>query len=372
MCGARKSSDDCSDNCRGTQSSSSHGDLDKYTENFDKIISNFGSLTGALIDVSMDAGRDLNEKAKEWSQNWFLHPKSHEDGDFFELNKENRNPGFKFPSFYETRASGDETPDSRLANFQDFWKNSTFLQNAHGRLGSTPFGYRAYKGPSIRQYHDCLDKDGKTVWDEQGYWRCLFPQSEVPVDLLDLKRKFLGTAIMTREDFDQRVKEVGETETKPVIDLKESGKFFNKFEDYLGWKRAEYQETEKRRQEEARLRKEERERAWKLARGNNAAAANTTATSDNTTKDRYVALSSVNSNLFTDEETNEVKLIETKKQCFNDGNCIFTKITKSKPVGSAEWVKVEEHTEDLPANKSGDNNGSDKNGSINNKGWFWK
>ncbi|KAI3404860.2 hypothetical protein KGF56_002377 [Candida oxycetoniae] len=350
MCGTKKSDDL---NADAVSKASSHNeDLEKYVESFDKIISNIGSLTNAIVGVSLDASREINDKAKRWSETWFS--KSRNDRDYgydYDELAEGSKDSVAFPPFYETRDAGNNNcfpKDIVPPILQDFWKNNLFWQGEPLKLSSFPFGYRAYKGPSIRQYHDCLDKQGKSIWDEKGYWRCLFPASEFSTRLLDFKKNYLQDSIITKEDFFEKMKQVGETEDKPIIDLQDQGKFFNKYEDYLGWKRNQYVEKEKKEKE-----KEKEQEKKALLQLKNAGL---------DTQDRYLTSNSVSSKLFTDEDTNEVKLLETRKQCFSDGNCTLTKITKSKPIGSAQWVSEEEHTEDI----RGENDGK------GNKGWFWK
>lgn len=325
-------------------SSNSISDLDKYVESFDKIVSNIGSLTNAIVDVSMDAGRELNDKAREWSSNWLFNPKDSNDYNDFNDSKPHF---FNFPPFYQTR-DADLNTESGGSTLTDLWNNNGFGRDFPFKFGSTPFGYRAYKGPSTRQYNDCLDKHGKSLWDDRGYWRCLFPEAEVPVDVLDFKKKYFGDSVVTKEDFFKYMNELGANENSRAIDLKEKGTFFNTYEDYLVWRQDKFSELKKKREEEAKTRAANRSKVLELLKQKQSEVA------DN---DKYVTSTSIKSNVFTDLDTNEVKYIETKQECFNDGNCVVTKITKLKPIGAADWTNVEEHTESSP---------------NSNKGWFWK
>ncbi|KAI5951146.1 hypothetical protein KGF54_004220 [Candida jiufengensis] len=392
MCGRRNNSDSIDSQLQQPQNNSNNNnypfpndELDKYVESFDKVLSNIGSITNAIVDVSMDAGRELNDKAKQWSYNWLFNNNTNNNSkdefenfineaynDVYEYNKDDqKKQNYKFPPFYQTRDSGFDKNSSIGSSFKEFFENSPFLQNAHLKFGATPFGYRSYKGPSIRQYHDCLDKQGKTVWDDQGYWRCLFPESTVPVDLLKFKSNYFKDSIITKEDFMNEMQKLGENEKNSVIDLKSNGKFFNKYEDYLDWKKDQFVEYKKKKQikqEEAR-----QARAKLIEESQQKQLQNKNTTKDNSIVSKFITSSSIKSNMFTDSETNEIKLIENKKECYNDGNCIFTKITKSKPIGSRDWVNVEEHVENSNTNVSSNDNGVNglSNGQ-NNKGWFWK
>ncbi|KAI5967710.1 hypothetical protein CANMA_002890 [Candida margitis] len=339
------------------ESGNSVDDFDKCVESFDKIVTNLGSLTNAIVDVSIDAGRELNDKAREWSFNWLFNPKKTCDDDYY--NYEDRKPHFfNFPPFYQTR---DADLNSSQAESNGWWgNNGRFGYNFPFKFGNTPFGYRAYKGPSTRQYHDCLDKRGQSLWDEQGYWRCLFPEAEVPVDVLDFKRKYFADSVVSKEDFFKYMNELGASEQNKVIDLKEKGKFFNTYEDYLAWRQDKYSEFKKRKDDEAKARATARSQVLESVKQKHseAAAAAAVGIDDN---DKYVTSTSVKSNVFTDLDTNEVKYVETKQECFSDGNCVVTKITKSKPIGTTDWANVEEHTES-----------SSDSGNNANKGWFWK
>ncbi|KAG5421016.1 hypothetical protein I9W82_000106 [Candida metapsilosis] len=337
MCNKRdKNSTYFDDSNKSDLDSSNVTDLDKYVESFDKIVSNVGALTNAIVDGSVDVGRELNDKAREWSFNWLFNPRDNDYGE--------RKPHFfNFPPFYETR-DPDLNSESSQSGLSDLWRGN--FGNFPFKLGSTPFGFRAYKGPSTRQYNECLDKHGKSLWDDQGYWRCLFPEAEVPVDVLDFKKKYFGDSVVSKEDFFKYMSELGANENGKIIDLKDKGTFFNTYEDYLAWRHEKYSEMKKKREEEVKARTAKRSKVLEQLKQ----------TQDE--KDRYVTASSIRSNVFTDSEANEVKYVETKEECFNDGSCFVTKITKSKPIGASDWANVEEHTE----NSSGNNN----------KGWFWK
>lgn len=204
--------------------------------------------------------------------------------------------------------------------------------------GRTPFGIYSYKGPSTREYNDCLRKDGVSVWDSEGYWRCLFPNSEVPARLLDYKKNHLDGQILTKEDFTDAVRE-HKPSGDEVIDLGPKGVFFKQFTGYLNWKNAMYENARKQRED---TRKKIRESFSKPP-------------ADQASGDRAVVSSSVVSSMNSDYDTKEVVLRETKTEVFSDGTAVTKNITKTKPFGAREWVSVNEdvQTED------------------NKNGWFW-
>lgn len=73
-------------------------------------------------------------------------------------------------------------------------------------------GLKAYPTPSAQLYQKCLDKDGLSVWDDKGWWRCLFPKGSLD-----------GEHVLAKEDVlnDQSNK---------------FGLFFKDYTGYLDWK----------------------------------------------------------------------------------------------------------------------------------------
>lgn len=47
---------------------------------------------------------------------------------------------------------------------------------------SKPSNMWAYPVPSTKQYADCKELQGKSVWTREGVWRCLFPQDQLKLD----------------------------------------------------------------------------------------------------------------------------------------------------------------------------------------------
>lgn len=217
------------------------------------------------------------------------------------------------------------------------------LFNVFGTSGGrTPFGIFSHKGPSMREYNDCLRKDGTSVWDSEGYWRCLFPNSEVPVRLLDYKRNQLAGQILTKEDFDEAAQGY-QPNGDGAIDLGPKGMFFKQFNDYLNWKNAMYENVRKQR-EVSRKRMRESTFASEPV-------------GDRSLGDGPpgVISTSVRSSMDSNYDTNEVILRETKTEMFTDGTSTTKQVTRTKPFGGGEWTTVNEEV------RSDDT----KNG------WFW-
>lgn len=199
--------------------------------------------------------------------------------------------------------------------------------------GRTPFGIYSYKGPSAREYNDCVRKNGESVWDSEGYWRCLFPNSEVPERFLEYKRTQLAGQILTKEDFDEATHDYRGLDPT-VMDLGPKGVFFRQFGDFLNWKNAMY--------ENVRLQREATRTKMRELKAKN----------DST---RQVVSSSVQSEMNSDYDTKEVVLRETRTEVFDDGTSVTKNITKSKPFGAGDWITVDEDVQ----------NGDAKSG------WFW-
>ncbi|RLV90108.1 hypothetical protein JA1_004811 [Spathaspora sp. JA1] len=299
---------------------------ERFHRNVDRVKDNLKTLTETVWDVSSDIGKDLNDRAKKWSLQWL------KDEDIQEQQEK-----FKFPSFYQTRDSIENITQHPI--FGEIWNSIPSFGGF--RDGSTPFGYYSFKGPSMRQYHNCLEKNGKSIWDDKGYWRCLFPNGEVPIDMLNYKNKYLTSEILTKEDFYDAMNKLNVNENEARIDLQEKGSFFNKFEDYLNWKHVKYslQQQQKQQEQQKQLQEINKQSIESVAKSS----------------DKRVVSSSVKSQMYSDSETNETKMIEEKLECFEDGTCLTSKIIKSRPFDSNEWVTVEETHEE-----------KDKNG------WFWK
>ncbi|ODV93505.1 hypothetical protein PACTADRAFT_36118 [Pachysolen tannophilus NRRL Y-2460] len=123
------------------------------------------------------------------------------------------------------------------SNFDDFFNGIRikFFSNPfslnYQPLGDQSTGYWAYPSPSAETYEACKKKDGLSVWNENGYWRCLFPRAIIPPEKLN--------STLTKED---------------VLEDKnnEKGLFFQDFNKYLDWKA-----------HMRRLQREEREEKYK-------------------------------------------------------------------------------------------------------------
>lgn len=60
------------------------------------------------------------------------------------------------------------------------WKFQGF--GRHRRRGANEYGMWAYPVPTVKAFDKCTAKEGVSVWDKEGVWRCLFPQYSLPDD----------------------------------------------------------------------------------------------------------------------------------------------------------------------------------------------
>ncbi|ODV79427.1 uncharacterized protein CANTADRAFT_30118, partial [Suhomyces tanzawaensis NRRL Y-17324] len=344
---------------------------DEILNDVDDLKKNLTSIAKSVYNLTLHSVNEINEKTKgSWKFFDDLDKKTHERAN--ELADEylssgavvhgsevasNYNTGERaYPSFYEIRDHFHKqfSPFGEKDTFEGFvggpfgnW--SGFHDNFHGsfRNGKTPFGYYSHKSPSIRSYNDCMTKNGESIWDSKGYWRCLFPNSEVPVEYLRYKNENFPERILTKEDFNSAIKTASAQEKDGVIDLGEKGTYFRRLEDLMNWKSIMYQNA---REERANRRRRFHKQNQKL---------DEVATSQPATLDtpKQVVSSSLQSTYNMNSESKEVELNEIRTEYFSDGTLVTKTITKSKPLDAKDWVNVVENVEH-GANKS-------------NGGWFW-
>jgi hypothetical protein len=201
----------------------------------------------------------------------------------------------------------------------------------------TPFGYRA-RAPTEATYGDCIAKQGESVWDQDGWWRCLFPDAAVAPEFLKLKQTRFGDKVLTKDDFDAARLQHQVEPTALVFDLGSKGVFFRHLTDYLDWKR-------------------HKRAGWPreaaVPDAVEAAADATAESAVNTPTPSMVSVSvSLSYNL---DDRNEV-LKEVRHELLSDGTANTTRITKKRAPDSTEWVTVDESSELTPGK---------------GKGWFW-
>ncbi|KAG2733599.1 hypothetical protein G9P44_003124 [Scheffersomyces stipitis] len=374
-------------------------EFDKMVENIKDFKQNVSSFAKSVFHLTNESFSDFNDFAKDYSFNWLFDVDGDSSGHMNQMRKNVRNfftskdVGFDtvlseleesstgmdvdidaaFPKPYETRDAIHSSwckrnqggYDGISTGISDFYGGRfSDLISGSFRNGRTPFGYYAYKTPSTRAYNNCLNKAGESVWDSRGYWRCLFPNREVPVELLNYKQEKLRNTILTKEDLDNAILEKGvdETTSKGVVDLGEKGVFFRKFDDYLSWKNIMYANLRQQR-EEARKKYLERVKTAKEVQSQAQPPVETDSNERRVVSNSYQSFYTQNS------ETNEVELKEIKTESFNDGTSLTKTILKTRPLDAKDWVTVKESVSE---------NGKDTvfnpqldSGSKGTNGWFW-
>ncbi|GMM57429.1 Mpm1 protein [Maudiozyma humilis] len=111
-------------------------------------------------------------------------------------------------------------------------------------------GLYNYRTPSDTQFAQCMDSQGLSVWDANGWWRCLFPESIVRRNLPDLQ-DVESSMILTRE----------KVESDAAHHL---GLYFTDYTKYLLWKAQMNKVIEQRRGEELQ---KQQERVNELGQG---------------------------------------------------------------------------------------------------------
>lgn len=234
------------------------------------------------------------------------------------------------------QSESTESPSSS-SSFDDWWnKTDHVMDQAMGRVSSLispltneewfnnmfhiKFDYEsknanslwAFPVPSARQYERCKEADGKSVWNKDGVWRCLFPNDENY--------------------------------------SKVNGDYFKDYTGFLDWRRqmklAMVEERNKRRKE-----KEEQWSQWQQTNDNSSA---TGSSNNNNSGVKYISATEaekqgkkiISSSILNETVTKDDGSIETKqvvKKWYDDGTTSMTESINNN-----------------------NNHGDGKNG------WFWK
>lgn len=340
MCKSKKESSDASIDRQA--------EIDKLYSNLEEFQSSSNQVANAVVNIAKDVIYEFNEKAKDQSKNLFSQMDKESQDRYLNFRKQ-------FKTFFNEEDDDDRDAFPTFRTFRDRWinhrrewcnRNKTGINQDAGLLnplqdllsgsGRTPFGLYAYKTPSTQFYNDCVNKQGESIWDSQGYWRCLFPNKEIPLDFLRYKSDKLGSEILTKEDLDTAIQLNNVDPSSQTLDLNDQGLFFRKFDAYLNWKNLMYENVKIDKQKKMEKFLEENK---------------------DKTGEKHVISSSLQSNFSTNPDSNLVELNEIKTEVFSDGSSQTTKVAKSKPYGADKWDKVDETVE---------------NGDSSKKGWFWK
>lgn len=299
-------------------------EIDSFFGNINDLSNRFLTMTKKIVGQTCDHHRSLPR--------WWQSRDADED--------QNNGVDYFFSRPYQTHSSSVDhlEPFSILSRAPfDFFKG--FTESS----GVTPFGLFAYQGPSPKEYNTCMKKNGVSLWDNDGYWRCLFPNSQVPAKFLEYKRKHLTGQIVTKDDFEKDARS-SQANKDGAIDLGPKGVFFKLFNDLLNWQNSQYETA---RETPARQTHDFSELCERKPNSSSEAASLGVAG-----EKRVIGTSSQTS---TNIELGEVVSEETKTEYFSDGTSITNSVLKRKPQGADVWASVEEKSE------QGDNK----------PGWFW-
>lgn len=365
-------------------------DLDKFFENMNQLGGNMFSITKKLLAITSDSLSEFNDKAKTKSFNWLFDVNDDvaaaaksddayaDDYKEFKSNIKTMLKDFhpRIEEFvnkpYEDRTTAEGCDKKRWDwhshPLKEYWKHSF-------RNGQTPFGYYTYGTPSIRAYNDCVNKNGEMLYDSKGYWRCLFPNSEVPSEMLAYKKQNTPDQILTKEDFTSAKSENRSTE-EGVYDLGEKGTYFKNFDLYMNWKNIMYENVRRDRQERrekiiARRKQRLEDMQAKFKPEEKVAELEPKPVAAPVKSDKPIVSMSIQSTYSSDSDKNEIVLKEKKIEYFSDGTSTTKNITKTKPYDAKDWTSV---IENVDTSKVQDENlltselfdqESYKNG------WFW-
>lgn len=329
-----------------TMTSSDNNDPDDFFNNVSKLGNNVASLANHVVSYANSHVSEINDQAKaksfKWLQDLDKDEEFTQEVEEFKKNLKSMAEEFKpqlnqhvkeyFSRPYQTRTVADIKPENRAD--EGSWFGQT-LGHSLDDFGFWPGNFSPFgsysKTPSAREYNACVSKQGQSVWDSKGYWRCLFPNKEIADRYLTWKQSQLPGKVLTKEDFDaadNKSKEPG------VYDLGDKGTYFTNYDVFLNWRNTMYENIKR----EKRERRERFKQLYKAKESSAEAPGNVVALSIET---RYTT------------QNDEVVMNEVRTETFADGTTRTTNVTKTKPVGATEWKQVE---------SSNSNEG---------KGWFW-
>lgn len=225
------------------------------------------------------------------------------------------------------------------------------------------YGLVEQGAPSVRKYNECVDKNGQQLYDSNGFWRCLFPNSEISNRALEYKKEKFADLILTKEDFLDEVDKRGTDLKADKYDFGEKGIFFKQFEDMMNWKsimekniRNQREEMRKKKRQEWEQKKQEWEQKkeeWKENQKDQIEPLNSSELVTSEFDPSKKVVSTTVESMYTYENNNIVQN-ETRTEYYDDGTSFTKTVTKRKPDGQ-DWL--------IDTTESSNNDST--------KGWFW-
>jgi len=151
-----------------------------------------------------------------FSETWF---NSH-NGDSLDGNPLETLAGWPFGSLYGNGINVGPTSITTVSPFGSRNDNEYIHGDQIKEEGVT--GLYNYKTPSDSQFAQCMDSQGLSVWDTNGWWRCLFPQNIIKQNLPNLQETE-SAMILSKQKVENDVNH-------------KFGLYFTDYTKYLLWK----------------------------------------------------------------------------------------------------------------------------------------
>ncbi|KAH3687917.1 hypothetical protein WICPIJ_001102 [Wickerhamomyces pijperi] len=242
--------------------------------------------------------------------------------------------------------------EDTLTNISHFTKDNMFQDffqlGSNGNKGKIKSAMKAFPVPNTYAYKKCQDNNGLSVWDENGWWRCLFPRDSI--------KSSSNSIELSREDVE------ADSENK-------HGLFFKDYSSLLDWKVSVRNLIQKQREEERKQRLLKLEEAKSQRQSNNVQNMYNNYSQDSNitpASGEAKVVSSSKSSYFTTLPNGDFEeIIETNK-VFDNGDNKYEKVKKIYPNGGGKVI-VENLSD--PGAKEGQLNGSHTNAGLNK--WIW-
>lgn len=323
-------------------------ELEDLYSNIHDIKDSLTALAGNVANILRDIVFDYNDKVRDRLRDWLTDLTQEESAQLKDFRD-------KFDAFFNGKGQTPELQgplgaiggilhqgvfDSLESTLDSVFSSA----DVFGGAGRSPFGLWAKNGPLAAAYDACMNADGALVWDQRGWWRCLFPNSKVPLDYLKFKNERLSLSILTKDDLTLAMQEANVDPNADTIDLGPKGTFFRHYEGLLKWKQQNWLQVKQQAQQQAQ---KQQALAWP--------SSSTDGDKANTDTQPRVVLTLVLLSYTTNPDTNMVEWSEERAETTADGHRKVTSIKRQRPVDGGDWQVVEEHTSN-----------------DESKGWFWK
>lgn len=265
------------------------------------------------------------------------------------------------PDWFEQPLSGFDFnfPFPRTTISPPFFENRGFqfmdMNHPPKNIVQGVTGLYNYKVPTDLQFAQCNKVNGLSLWDQNGWWQCLFPQELIRERLQKLYKKHNSYFISGKNKLDGDHNELTESDMEKFISresVENSGSlsdYFNDYTKYLLWK-----ESNQKTIEDREIKEEKRDKdvlnaddmmKWDLSTKDPTINMNTTS-HDKKVIGQSQYMSYVND--FRNEDDSGIsnessKEVKTTKIYYDDGSCLVREREKIIPKdGSKPIIKEKE------------------------------